>query len=98
MQAFPLYSTIALLIDRQMPDRRVADDRGAGRGQQPRHAQPDHHAHAHRPDAGLRLHGVRDAWIDGVWTYPLPLDASKLSLGKHTFALGLKDNAGNGAK
>ena len=41
---------------------------------------------------------VRDTWLDGTWTYPLPLDVSKLSLGRHTWTLGLTDNAGNGNK
>ena len=52
---------------------------------------------AHGPDARApAAPAVRDAWLDGTWTYPLPLDASQLSLGKHTCALGVADNAGNG--
>ena len=41
---------------------------------------------------------MRDAWLDGTWVYPLPLDPSKLSLGKHTWTLGITDVAGNGNK
>jgi type 1 glutamine amidotransferase len=41
---------------------------------------------------------VRDAWLDGTWVYPLPLDPSQLSLGKHVWTLGLTDVAGNGNK
>ncbi len=41
---------------------------------------------------------VREAWLDGTWVYPLPLDASKLSLGKHTWELNITDSAGNGNK
>ncbi len=41
---------------------------------------------------------VRDMWIDGVWTYPMPLDLATLSVGQHTWAVNLGDSAGNGAK
>ena len=41
---------------------------------------------------------MREAWLDGQWVYPLPLDASKLSLGKHTWELNITDSAGNGNK
>ena len=41
---------------------------------------------------------MRDTWLDGTWVYPLPLDPSQLSLGKHTWTLGLTDIAGNGNK
>jgi type 1 glutamine amidotransferase len=41
---------------------------------------------------------VHDMWIDGTWVFPLPLNVSKLSLGKHTWTLGLTDVAGNGNK
>ena len=50
------------------------------------------------PTPGSGGTAVRDTWLDGTWTYPLPLDASKLSLGKHTWELGVNDNAGNGNK
>ena len=33
-----------------------------------------------------------------MWVYPLPLDVSKLSLGKHTWALHITDIAGIGNK
>jgi len=38
---------------------------------------------------------IRDSWLDGKFVFPLPLDPSKLSLGKHTWALQLADQAGN---
>ena len=41
---------------------------------------------------------MRETWLDGQWVYPLPLDASKLSLGKHTWTLLMTDSAGNGNK
>jgi type 1 glutamine amidotransferase len=41
---------------------------------------------------------IRETWLDGTWVYPLPLDASQLSLGKHTWTLGVADQAGNGNK
>src|SRR3954452_13394437 len=41
---------------------------------------------------------VREAWLDGQWVYPLPLDPSKLSLGRHTWTLHITDIAGNGNK
>jgi type 1 glutamine amidotransferase len=50
------------------------------------------------PSPGSGGTAVRDTWIDGVWTYPLPLDASQLSLGKHTWTVGVTDTAGNGNK
>jgi type 1 glutamine amidotransferase len=50
------------------------------------------------PTPGSGSTAVRDTWLDGTWVYPLPLDASQLSLGKHTWTLGLADNAGNGNK
>ncbi|MDA0168252.1 ThuA domain-containing protein [Solirubrobacter taibaiensis] len=98
VQAFPLYRTVAVPIDRQIPNatwpttgaQAVVNNR-VTRSQIITPNRND-------PTPGSGSTGVRDAWIDGVWTYPLPLDASKLSLGKHTFALGLNDNAGNGAK
>ncbi len=50
------------------------------------------------PTPGSGGTAVRDTWLDGQWVYPLPLDASKLSLGRHTWTLGLSDGAGNGNK
>jgi type 1 glutamine amidotransferase len=50
------------------------------------------------PTPGSGAPAVRDAWLDGTWVYPLPLDPSQLSLGKHTWTLGLTDVAGNGNK
>ena len=41
---------------------------------------------------------MREAWLDGTWVYPLPLDPSKLSLGKHTWELNITDVAGNANK
>ena len=67
---------------RQLPTRDAA---GHGR-QQPHRPQPDasrRPAPTRRPGSGGTA--VRDTWIDGTWTYPLPLDASQLSLGKHTW-------------
>ncbi|WP_196807613.1 ThuA domain-containing protein [Candidatus Solirubrobacter pratensis] len=50
------------------------------------------------PTPGSGQTAALDTWTDGVWTYPLPLDVSKLSLGKHTWALHVGDNAGLGTK
>ncbi len=51
------------------------------------------------PTPGLRsAPAIRDTWLDGTWVYPLPLDASQLSLGTHTWTLVVTDNAGNGNK
>ena len=50
------------------------------------------------PTPGSGSPAVREAWLDGQWVYPLPLDASKLSLGKHTWTLHITDSAGNGNK
>jgi len=50
------------------------------------------------PSPGSGSPAVREAWLDGQWVYPLPLDASKLSLGKHTWTLNITDVAGNGNK
>ncbi|RKQ93219.1 trehalose utilization protein [Solirubrobacter pauli] len=50
------------------------------------------------PTPGSGGTAVRETWLDGQWAYPLPLDASKLSLGKHTWTLLMTDNAGNGNK
>jgi type 1 glutamine amidotransferase len=48
------------------------------------------------PTPGSGGTAIREASLDGQWVYPLPLDASKLSLGKHTWSLLVTDNAGNG--
>ena len=74
--------------------------RGRPRCQQPRSATGSRRS---RPPAPTRRPGsggpaVRDTWLDGTWVYPLPLDPSQLSLGKHTWTLGLTDVAGNGNK
>ena len=50
------------------------------------------------PTPGSGQTAALETWTDGVWTYPLPLDVSKLSLGKHTWALHVGDNAGLGTK
>ncbi|WP_182908023.1 ThuA domain-containing protein [Microbispora sp. H13382] len=49
------------------------------------------------PTPGSGGAAVRDMWIDGKWTYPLPLDPATLSVGAHTWAVTLGDAAGNGA-
>ncbi|MEN3539392.1 ThuA domain-containing protein [Microbispora sp. ZYX-F-249] len=49
------------------------------------------------PTPGSGGAAVRDMWIDGKWTYPLPLDPATLSVGAHTWAVTLGDSAGNGA-
>src|SRR3954452_10874557 len=50
------------------------------------------------PTPGSGSPAVREAWLDGQWVYPLPLDPSKLSLGRHTWTLNTTDVAGNGNK
>ncbi|WP_170991189.1 ThuA domain-containing protein [Herbidospora galbida] len=50
------------------------------------------------PTPGAGGAAVRDMWIDGVWTYPMPLDLATLSVGKHTWAVNVGDSAGNAAK
>jgi type 1 glutamine amidotransferase len=50
------------------------------------------------PTPGSGATAVLDTWIDGTWVYPLPLDASKLSLGRHTWAIHVGDGAGLGSK
>ncbi|MEU6409783.1 ThuA domain-containing protein [Microbispora sp. NPDC046933] len=50
------------------------------------------------PTPGSGGAAVRDMWVDGTWTYPLPLDPATLSVGGHTWAVNLGDSAGNGAK
>ncbi|WP_169945094.1 ThuA domain-containing protein [Microbispora sp. H11081] len=49
------------------------------------------------PSPGSGGVAVRDMWIDGKWTYPVPLDPATLSVGAHTWAVTLGDAAGNGA-
>ena len=80
-------------------DRHPAADRGAaGHGrQQPHRPQPRSITPTRTdPTPGSGGTAVRDTWLDGTWIYPLPLDASQLSLGKHTWEVGVNDNAGNG--
>ncbi|WP_062430662.1 ThuA domain-containing protein [Herbidospora daliensis] len=50
------------------------------------------------PTPGAGGAAVRDMWIDGVWTYPMPLDLATLSVGQHTWAVNVGDSAGNAAK
>ncbi len=50
------------------------------------------------PTPGAGGAAVRDMWIDGVWSYPLPLDLATLSVGEHTWAVNVGDSAGNAAK
>ena len=95
IQAFPPYRTIAVPIDTQLPTSAwpatVVNNR-VGHGLAPiTPTRTD-------PTPGSGSPAVRDAWLDGTWVYPLPLDPSKLSLGKHTWTLGITDVAGNGNK
>jgi type 1 glutamine amidotransferase len=50
------------------------------------------------PTPGSGGTAIRAAELDGAFTYPQTLDASKLSLGRHTWALTAGDAAGNGSK
>ena len=50
------------------------------------------------PTPGSGGTAIRAAELDGAFAYPQSLDASQLSLGKHTWALTAGDGAGNGSK
>jgi type 1 glutamine amidotransferase len=93
VQTFPQYVTVPIRIDTQPPTATfpsVTDTRiGHSATVTPTRTDPS-------PGSGGTA--VRDTWIDGTWSYPLPLDASSLSLGKHTWSLALSDTAGNGSK
>jgi type 1 glutamine amidotransferase len=95
VQAIPLYRTIAVPIDTRLPTATfpasVVNNRiGHGAAAiSPTRSDPT-------PGSGGTA--VRDTWLDGTWVYPLPLDVSKLSLGRHVWTLGLTDVAGNGNK
>ncbi len=95
VQVLRPYAAINVRIDTQPPTATfpssVADNR-IGHGTAP--ITPTRSD----PSPGSGGTAVRDTWLDGTWTYPLPLDVSKLSLGKHTWTLGLTDAAGNGNK
>ena len=84
VQAFPQYRTIAVPIDTQAPTASlpaaVVNNR-IGHSQIVTPNRTD-------PTPGSGGTAVRDTWLDGTWTYPLPLDASQLSLGKHTWEIG----------
>ena len=69
------------------------------RGQLPHQPQRRRdHADPHGPDPGLgQRRSALETYLDGVYNYSLPLDVSKLSLGKHTWSLRVSDGAGNGA-
>ena len=93
--AVPAYRTIAVPIDTGRRPRRArrrwsttASATAPRRSRRP--------ARTRRRGSGSPA--VRETWLDGTWVYPLPLDVSKLSLGKHTWALGVTDTAGNGNK
>ncbi|WP_037503399.1 ThuA domain-containing protein [Solirubrobacter soli] len=95
IQAIPPYRVINVRIDRTAPTGAWPSGVGANN-------QIGHGAAAITPTrtdtGGSGSPAVRDTWLDGTWVYPLPLDPSKLSLGKHTWTLGLTDVAGNGNK
>lgn len=91
--ATPFYRTIAVPIDRTAPTAAWPASVVNNRVTRSQIVTPT------RTDTGgSGGAAVRDAWLDGTWVYPLPLDASTLSLGKHTFTLGMSDSAGNGNK
>ncbi|HWK29495.1 MAG TPA: ThuA domain-containing protein [Solirubrobacter sp.] len=95
VQAFPPYRTINVQIDTRPPTgawpASVVNNRIGHGAAAITPTRTD-------PTPGSGGTAVRDAWLDGTWVYPLPLDVSKLSLGKHTWTLGLTDTAGNGNK
>ena len=99
--AFPPFRSINVMIDTTpptatFPAASVVNNR-IGHGVAPitpTRTDPPHPAGGN----GSGGTAVRDTWLDGTWTYPLPLDVSQLSLGKHTWTLGLTDVAGNGNK
>jgi type 1 glutamine amidotransferase len=92
--ATPMFRTIAVPIDTQAPTASlpasVVDNR-IGHSQVVTPNRTD-------PTPGSGQTAVRDTWLDGTWAYPLPLDASQLSLGKHTWEVGVNDNAGNASR
>ena len=71
---------------------------GCRRQQHDRPRRGEHHADPHRCRRWLRQPRRARGRLDGTWVYPLPLDPSKLSLGKHTWELNITDSAGNGNK
>ncbi len=88
--------TITVRIDTKAP---VAAWPGIANGKVA-HSAPPPPSRPTRTDAtpGAGGAAVRDMWIDGVWTYPMPLDLATLSVGQHTWAVNLGDSAGNAAK
>jgi type 1 glutamine amidotransferase len=92
--ANPPYRTIAVPIDTRAPSATLPAsvvDFHVGHSATVNPTRTD-------PTPGSGGTAALDTWTDGAWTYPLPLDVSKLSLGKHTWALHVGDQAGNGTK
>jgi type 1 glutamine amidotransferase len=93
--ATALYRTISVRIDTQAPSvgfpAGVVVDNRIGHSATVTPTRTD-------PSPGSGGTAVLETWLDGKWVYPLPLDASQLSLGRHTWALRVGDVAGNGAK
>jgi type 1 glutamine amidotransferase len=92
--ANPPYRTIAVPIDTRAPSATLPAsvvDFHVGHSATVNPTRTD-------PTPGSGQTAALETWTDGVWTYPLPLDVSKLSLGKHTWALHVGDNAGLGTK
>jgi type 1 glutamine amidotransferase len=91
----PQYRTIPVQIDTVAPNVTfpavTANNNRAGHSATvtPTKADP-------APSSGAPA--ARQAWIDGKEVTPQPLDVSKLSLGKHTYAILANDVAGNGTK
>ena len=91
VQATPFYRTIAVPIDTQPPSASLPATVVNNRIGHSLMVTPNRTD----PTPGSGGPAVRDTWLDGTWVYPLPLDASQLSLGKHTWEIGVNDNAGN---
>jgi type 1 glutamine amidotransferase len=100
IHAFPQFRAMPVSIDRTpptavMPASVVNNAIGHGAAAiSPTRSDPS-------PGPGQVASGqtaIRETWLDGTWAYPLPLDASQLSLGTHSWTLLVTDNAGNGNK
>ena len=93
--ATAMYRTVAVQIDTQPPTAtfpsNVVVNNRVGHSASVTPTRTD-------PTPGSGGTAVLETWIDGTWTYPLPLDASKLSLGRHTWAIRVGDAAGLGSK
>ncbi len=96
IQIFPQFRSINVPIDTRPAT--AAWPTGVGANNQIGHGLAPISPTRSDPTPGSGSPAVRDAWLDGTWVYPLPLDPSKLSLGKHTWTLGITDVAGNGNK